>query len=296
MARRPRELPATPPAGIFTLDEAKAAGISDSLRAPFAVPSRGLRIAPGTAPEVREILRCHAAVLPDDVAFARETAAHLHGLPIPLGVDPTRPIHTIRPTSTPPIRRRGVATHRGAESRDIVTIEGLRVTSPLDTWSDLALRWSRARTLALGDALLRVHGITPGEVSTHLSELDGRRGVRRLRELAPLLRPGPASPKESETRLLLHDHGLPEPELNGEIFDDWGTWIATSDFVWREPKVVGEYDGDQHRTDRTAWQYERARRARLEDCGWTYVELTQAHLSDLSLQGELLRRLRRLLC
>lgn len=177
---------------------------------------------------------------PDDVAFARETAAHLHGLPIPLGVDPTRPIHTIRP--------------------------------------------------------LRVHGITPGEVSTHLSELDGRRGVRRLRELAPLLRPGSASPKESETRLLLHDHGLPEPELNGEIFDDWGTWIATSDFVWRDPKVVGEYDGDQHRTDRTAWQYERARRARLEDCGWTYVELTQAHLSDLSLQGELLRRLRRLLC
>lgn len=120
--------------------------------------------------------------------------------------------------------------------------------------------------------------------------------VRRLRELAPLLRPGSASPKESETRLLLHDHGLPEPEPNGEIFDDWGTWIATSDFVWREPKVVGEYDGDQHRTDRTAWQYERARRARLEDCGWTYVELTQAHLSDLSLQGELLRRLRRLLC
>ena len=141
-----------------------------------------------------------------------------------------------------------------------------------------------------------MHGITPGEVSTHLSELDGRRGVRRLRELAPLLRPGSASPKESETRLLLHDHGLPEPELNGEIFDDWGTWIATSDFVWREPKVVGEYDGDQHRTDRTAWQYERARRARLEDCGWTYVELTQAHLSDVSLQGELLRRLRRLLC
>lgn len=91
MARRPRELPATPPAGIFTLDEAKAAGISDSLRAPFAVPSRGLRIAPGTAPEVREILRCHAAVLPDDVAFARETAAHLHGLPIPARGRPDAP-------------------------------------------------------------------------------------------------------------------------------------------------------------------------------------------------------------
>jgi very-short-patch-repair endonuclease len=57
--------------------------------------------------------------------------------------------------------------------------------------------------------------------------------------------------------------------------------VARPDVLWRSGRVVGEYDGDQHRTDRTAWQYERERRAGIEDEGWTYVELT-----SLSFTGE----------
>jgi very-short-patch-repair endonuclease len=59
--------------------------------------------------------------------------------------------------------------------------------------------------------------------------------------------------------------------------------------------VVGEYDGDQHRTDRRAWQYERERRAGLEDEGWTYVEMTSLSLSSTSRRRALRDRLGRLL-
>lgn len=71
--------------------------------------------------------------------------------------------------------------------------------------------------------------------------------------------------------------------------------MATSDFVWRAQRVVGEYDGDLHRTDRRTWQRDRSRRAALEDDGWTYVELTSFDLTDRHASERLRVRLVRLL-
>jgi hypothetical protein len=59
--------------------------------------------------------------------------------------------------------------------------------------------------------------------------------------------------------------------------------------------VLAEYDGDQHRTDRRAWQYERDPRARLEDDGWRYVELTAISLTSGSHRRSLVARLERYL-
>ena len=65
--------------------------------------------------------------------------------------------------------------------------------------------------------------------------------------------------------------------------------------MWRRQRVVGEYDGDQHRTDRSAWQYERERRAGLEDEGWSYVEMTSLSLVGARESRALRTRLTRLL-
>ena len=64
-----------------------------------------------------------------------------------------------------------------------------------------------------------------------------------------------SAPKIRRARLLFLRGGLPEPELNVVINDRAsGQWLSDSDFVWREQRVVAEFDGDHHRTDRAQWQ------------------------------------------
>jgi very-short-patch-repair endonuclease len=96
---------------------------------------------------------------------------------------------------------------------------------------------------------------------------------------------------ETRARLTFRTWGLPEPELNINIYDRHGQWLAKPDFVWRTRRVLAEYDGDQHRTDRSRWQYERTRRLALEAEGWTYVELTAESLADPEARTLLWRRL-----
>lgn len=295
MGRRPEPLPLALEGHGFTLAEAREAGLAGRFRR-YPGPSNGIRVVGADPDDEGEAFLRHVGLvlraIPDAV-LSHGTAARLWGLPHPRVWAPAEPIDVLRAHETPYLSRRGLRSHRGLDLRTTATREDLLVTSLLDTWSDLVTCWPRPRVLAAGDVLLRDHEVMPDEIASHLDGLHGRRGVRTLRELAPLLRSGAASPKESEARLLFHDEGLPEPELNVDVYDDWGSWLARPDFVWRQQRVLGEYDGDQHRTDRGSWQYERDRRARLEDSGWRYVEMTNADLGDHARRLRLVARLRR---
>lgn len=291
------QLPDDLPGFGFTMAAARDEGILGRVRSGFEIPSRGLRVRPGDdgPPSVIELAGLVAAVVPGDAVVSHLTAARLHGLPTPSPWSRGEPVHVSRDSGQPWLERRGVISHNGLETRTVGQAHGLRVVSPLHTWSDLAAQWSRPRVFAAGDALLRDHGVTAGQILAHLETLHGRRGIRMLREVAPFLDAGSASPKESEARLLFLDHELPPPELNVRVCDDWGELIGIADFLWREQRVVGEYDGDQHRTDRSVWQYERDRRARFEAAGWTYVEMTNIHLTQAEYTQRLVSRLRGLL-
>lgn len=236
-----------------------------------------------------------ALALPSDCCFSHLTAARLHGLPTPRLWDPQEPVHVMRRTGTPPVERRGVRSHRGAERRRLVMVEGVRVTHPADTWADLSAVLPLDDLVAMGDALLQApHQLERVELHQAARSRRGP-GAPRLRHATSLVRPGSASPWESKARVAFAQWGLPEPELNVDLYAGSGLWLARPDFVWRGKRVVGEYDGDQHRTDRTAWQYERERRARLEDEGWVYVELTSASLRHPTHRAALRSRLTRLL-
>ncbi len=170
------------------------------------------------------------------------------------------------------------------------------MVSGWDTWADLSTTLTVDDLVVLGDALLPPRGFgCRGDAWETAASRTGRRGVRRLRAAAALVRAGSASAWESRARVVFSVAGLPEPELNVDLFTDDGHWLARPDFVWRRWRVVGEYDGDQHRTDRRAWQYERERRARLEDDGWHYVEMTSLSLTSPPHRADLLRRLSDLL-
>ena len=96
-------------------------------------------------------------------------------------------------------------------------------------------------------------------------------------------------------RLLFLRAGLPEPELNAPVVDAAGEWLAFGDFVWRERKVVAEFDGDYHRTDRRQWQIDVGRRESVQEAGWTYLQLTARMVTAPAYADRLVGRLRLLL-
>ena len=96
---------------------------------------------------------------------------------------------------------------------------------------------------------------------------------------------------ETRARLAFGEAGLPEPELNATVHAEDGHFLARVDFLWREARVIVEYEGDQHRTDRRQWQYDIQRVRLLERMGWKVIRITAADLSDPQRRGEVMRTL-----
>ncbi len=136
---------------------------------------------------------------------------------------------------------------------------------------------------------------TSAVLADAVTDRRGHRGARVLAQALPLLRVGSGSPMETRARLAFRDGGLPEPELNADILDEHGDWVARADFVWRAARLVVEYEGDIHRTDRRQWLMDVARTQLLEDLGWRVLRITARDLSTPELARAMARRIRRAL-
>ena len=126
--------------------------------------------------------------------------------------------------------------------------------------------------MVLGDEVARRLGGTQ-----RLAALTDRRvpGVRRAREALSWIRVGSKSAMETRSRVLFVRAGLPEPELNGDIHDRDGGWLATGDLLWREAEVVGEYLGAYHFRDYAQGDSDIVRRRDVERAGWSHVDFTK---------------------
>jgi len=283
----PRPLPPLPKelrGRAFTLAEARAAKVRQArLEAgDLHRPSWGLR-APVRAQSVDQHARVVALALHGPFAFSHLTAARLwRRLPLPTDWQLDEPLHVMRDGT--PLRRAGVVGHRGLSTREPETLRGLAVTSPVATWVDLAaLSGLTTEDLVIaGDAFAtRDADLLAPMVEASLGV--GGRGRRRLREAGPLLRAGSGSPMETRAGLAFSRARLPEAELNAEVFAEDGHFIARVVFLWREARVIVEYEGDQHRTDRRLWQSDIARVRLLEALGWPVIRITSADLREPAL-------------
>ncbi|MCH8613733.1 endonuclease domain-containing protein [Arsenicicoccus dermatophilus] len=273
----PRDIVIPPQLGSrFTVAQAYDAGMNrHALRlAALHAPTRAVRtLLPAATLDDR--LQDLLLVLPERCAFSHDTAARLWDLPLPTPWTPDEPVHVMTPDTVRQPRRRGVVAHAGLDRRETVPLPaGGQVTSAADTWADLACRISLDRLIVAGDALFppREHRATLDNLWAAAARLS--RGRRRAVEALALIRPDSASPMETLTRLLLVRGGLPEPELNVPVTDDDGVFLGYGDLVWQQARVVVEYDGDQHRTDRAQWQHDHRRLRRMRAAGWTVIVLT----------------------
>ena len=91
-------------------------------------------------------------------------------------------------------------------------------------------------------------------------------------------------------------HGLPEPELNSEVAAaDGSGFVCRGDFVWRDKKVIAEYQGSHHFGSFERGDDDIARRLLVEDDDWKYVELTKLDVFSPARRMGMLRRLARYL-
>jgi len=270
MARRHRALPDCLPV-TFSVATAKRAGVGEGrLRADdLSHPCHGMRSRRPVA-SVWDVVLALAEVLPAEAVFSHSTALLLQGLPN-AGLGPA--VHVTTPPRSVRVNRAGVIAHRARIGRTTM-LRGVRVSDPAAAWAAIGDLAPLDDLVVIADAVARRHGsLDPLVAEVALAQ--GRRGARRLREAIGLARLGAESVMETRARLLMVRAGLAEPELNVDILDDeTGEWLARSDFVWREQRVVVEYEGDHHRTDSAQWRADIARRRLLEEAGWRVILIT----------------------
>ena len=291
---RPRPLPSELDARAFSARQAQALGVSKGrLRSSGLVhPTRGGYC---TSPpdDLLHRARVWAVAMPDARAFSHVTAALIHGLPLTRRLEELAlagTLHVMARTPDGRTDRPGVTGHRGLELRAVDLVDGLWVTSLADTWCDLATLGPRVLSVddlvVIGDHVVRIldegsdvvvrpgSSTSPGVRALHqaLGQRVRPRGKVLLRQALDLIRPRVKSPMESRSRLMFVRAGFPEPEVNISITDDLGEWLAEGDLVWRDKRVVGEYQGAVHGEikQRSA---DSARGHLLRRHGWTVEEL-----------------------
>ncbi|MEB3981977.1 hypothetical protein OQ968_11945 [Mycobacterium sp. 663a-19] len=183
-------------------------------------------------------------------------------LPAELVCDRTRP---------PPLIITRNETLLAGETR---VVGGVPVTSPARTAFDLGRRPGFQTAVIRIDALARATGVTADEVAPLIDAHRGARGAKQLRRVLPLVDAGAESPQETRTRLVLIRGGLPKPQTQIVVQDEWGWPFARIDMGWEEWLVGVEYDGPQHWTDPRIRAEDIERTAQVERRGWRLVRVS----------------------
>ncbi len=250
------------------------------------IPFRGVRAPPLV--EWTHAARCAAYCtrMPHGHYFSHVSAAVLWGIPLPRTQE-RGPLHVSAALPERGPRARGVVGHTPAHPEPVTSVDGIARTSPYWTWCQLAGVLDLDALVAAGDATLAFHGDdTTAALARTVRAFGRRRGAALAREALDLLRPRVDSPRETRLRLLLVRAGLPEPETNLDIRSATRGFVARCDLVYREFRIVVEYEGEVHeslaRYDRDITRYND-----LSALGWIAIRVTRKMSAD-----EVVRRTR----
>lgn len=250
-------------------------------------PSRGIRVPWDVEQNLDGCIRPLLEVTPDGVA-SHGTAALLWGIPLPPWLAGRFDFHLSRDASKNRPVRNGVTGHRTRfMPGEVVVLRGLRVTSPLRTWLDLAAVLDLDSLVAAGDFLVCEHDRVFGPKRVPLVPLPElqhavrksfrRRGIVNAREAADLIRVGADSPPETRIRLSLQRAGIPGLVLNHVVKDAHGNHVSWPDLAIPDWKISIEYDGVHHRTQRQK-EVDDARDVLMKQLGWRQLRITRTML------------------
>ncbi len=287
MATALSETPSLDPRHPFSRADARAAGIPLSdLLGPRYQRILYDRYVLASLP-VTWRLRAEAALrVSGPGAYAsHHTAAILWGGCVPESLE----VHITVPSAVHRSRRQGVRAHAD-DRRSVPTIlRGLPVSSPAQTFIDLAPILDLVDLVILGDSLVKARRLRIEDLIQATTAWSGR-GVRRARRAASLVRDGVDSPMETRLRLLLVFAGLPEPEVNFVLRHPDGSWWMRYDLYYAGQRLLVEFDGRRHAEDSDQWHHDIRRREQLDSDGLRVIVVTG---KDFYTQPEVvLRRVR----
>ena len=144
---------------------------------------------------------------------------------------------------------KGLQIRRGnLEASDVVAVRGLRVTSPLRTWFDLARLLPVQEAVAAVDWALHERMFTAPSLAAYIADRPRLRGVPQARQVLELADARAESLMESRLRVVLVQAGLPAPEVQYPVTDATGCVVRRIDMCYPDSALGIEYDGDLHRS------------------------------------------------
>jgi hypothetical protein len=254
--------------GPFTLQRGLDAGLTERvLRGPaYQRLMHGVYAPAGVTPTTTVRARAALLLAPEGALLARHTAATVWG-----GVVPASPnIQLV----IPPGSRLRVSGIDARVRRRPASLwhNGLPMTTPAQTFLDLASDLDLVDLVVLGDSLVRAGVAAPEDLVAAAAAHTGRH-ARRARRAAAYVRSGVDSPMESRLRMLLVLAGLPEPVVNHALRDEsTGRVRYRLDLSYPQWRIAVEYDGRQHAENTAQWRWDVQRREDLDvdGCGWSW--------------------------
>lgn len=216
-------------------------GVLTALAAGVVIPAELLDGTPEQQHRELALARARGTATPGR-ALADASAAAVLGLPV-WGLDTNRVAMVQSGTKS---RSRSTGVLRVVSDRRpaaTVMVDGVPVLAPARVVVDIARHSPRIPAIALGDAALHAELCSPDDLANELDLITGMTGAARARRVIGELDGAAESVLESRSRIEILDAGLPAPELQVDLYDAWGNWVARVDFYWPRHRVVGESDG-----------------------------------------------------
>jgi Protein of unknown function (DUF559) len=236
--------------------------------------SYGQYASAGLRHDVELELRAVADRLPPSAAFSGATAAWILGL----DVAPCAPVEMTVERDVPVRGRIGVRLRRAAlSSCEVVTRNGLRVTTPLRTVRDLGSRKDLVESVVAIDMALHAGLVELATLVAHVQANGGAKGISRLRKAVSLANSLAESPMEPRLRLAIVSAGLPAPSVQVELRDTSGLLLGRADLYYPDVRLVIEFDGQNHRDRLVA---DDRRQNALVNAGYHLLRFTSADLRN----------------
>lgn len=198
--------------------------------------------------DVRSAVEDYRPVMEPHFFLCGPTAAEYWEIPLPPYIDARLHVGTFRPRTAP--RRPGI---RGRQFTPgfvrVVHRDGIRMTDAASTWATLGESLRLDDLVAATDRVLRIprhpggfrvvteQALAPRSELERLAERKGRPGAPALRSALELARTGSSSPPETRIRLILTEFGLPEPELDHDVYDAAGRFLGCSELAYPDLRV-----------------------------------------------------------
>ena len=230
---------------------------------------------------LEELARFFVTHIRPGAVLSHQTAAEILrvSLPRPLTVTGGSAVHCRGPEGTVASSGSLVGVHQVVEQPQ-VPYQGLPLVHPLFALQDIAPRMQALDLVVALDSLAADRfgarrRVRIAEMTELLEGMRGR-GAPALRRALPHVRERSWSPMETKVRVQLLRHGYPEPALNHPVLE-----VATGieyyiDLAYPEERIAIEYDSEDHRIDRKAWEHDINKNDVLHEDGWKVIRVTFA--------------------